>query len=81
MAEERPLSCLLDDPLRPEWELELLERPEDELLPDELRPDELLPVDWLPEDRLPGAACFLVVVPFELCPLVRRAVAVCFMAT
>jgi len=66
MVEERPLSCPLDDPLRPEPVLSDL-------------PDELLLEDRLPADRLPLAAGFLEVIFFDLCPLLRRAVAVCFM--
>jgi hypothetical protein len=43
----------------------------------------LPPADWdealLSPDLLPGAACLLAVLVFDLCPLLRRAVAVCFM--
>jgi hypothetical protein len=72
IVEGRPLSCPLDDPLA-ERELVLADRllpiPED--LPEELLPEELLP------DLLPGPDCFLVLL-FDFCPLLRRAVAVCF---
>jgi hypothetical protein len=67
MVDERPLSCPLDDPL--------LER---ELLLDRLLV-ELLLEDLLPVDLLPEEDCFLAVLPFDFCPLLRRAVAVCFM--
>jgi len=66
--DERPLSCPLADP-PPERELVLADR----LLPEDL-PEDLLPVDLLPE-----VDCFLAVLLFDLCPLLRRAVAVCFM--
>ena len=70
--DERPLSCPLDDPL-PERELLL----EDRLLPEDLLEDEdLLPVDLLPEED-----CFLAALLFDFCPLLRRAVAVCFMTS
>ena len=62
--DERWLSCPLDDPLRPERELELADR---------LLPEDLLPVDLLPEED-----CFLDVLLLDLCPLERPAVAVCF---
>ena len=75
--EDRPLFCplpcpLADPPLLPlERELVLAGR----LLPmPEDLPEDLLPVDLLPEED-----CFLAVLLFDFCPLLRRAVAVCFM--
>jgi len=78
MMDERSLSCPLDDALRLERELE--DRLEADLLSDDLLLVDRPSADLLPVDLLPGAACFLVLVPFDLWPLLRRAVAVCFMA-
>lgn len=69
IADVRPLSSPFADPLRPGREL---------VLADRLEAGEL-PSDRWPVDLLPGVACFLVVLLFDLCPLLRRAVAVCFM--
>jgi hypothetical protein len=85
MLDERPLFCVFD-PARPErgplsedrLELRFLS-----VFPMDLRWELSLFVIGLSEilspDRLPGPGCFLVGVLFDLCPLPRRAVAICFM--